>query len=278
VVQDDESGIFQAPSIERGSFRTFTNQNNTEGKSGTDEAFSDTYLTWPVWLVMTRSFKERETSRLFPSPIPSPISAIFAMSRNSVSFSSTRARATRVMLVFLIVWPWSLDWAEEVRGRELRFASQPAAEGRFCLVFGGTIALDDFLQGLQKRETPTGIEFRRGSRSVAYFPENITIAIDAFGASCKQKKDPTEPTAEFMSSLHLDVFWKDGVHVKPVREFSQKAPVPKDVDDLTSSLPKMKMWTYALSVHDDGIPLTSHIIVVISSSGGHTVARLSAQI
>jgi len=81
-----------------------------------------------------------------------------------------------------------------------------------------------------------------------------------------------------MSSLHLDVFWKDGVHVKPVREFSQKAPVPKDVDDLTSSLPKMKMWTYALSVHDDGIPLTSHIIVVISSSGGHTVARLSAQI
>jgi len=94
------------------------------------------------------------------------------------------------MLVFLIVWPWSLDWAEEVRGRELRFASQPAAEGRFCLVFGGTIALDDFLQGLQKRETPTGIEFRRGSRSVAYFPENITIAIDAFGCKLQAKKRP----------------------------------------------------------------------------------------
>src|SRR6266404_3600656 len=42
VVQDDESGIFQAPLNRTRELSHI--HNNTEGKSGTDEAFSDTYL------------------------------------------------------------------------------------------------------------------------------------------------------------------------------------------------------------------------------------------
>jgi hypothetical protein len=98
------------------------------------------------------------------------------------------------MLVFLIVWPWSLDWAEEVRGRELRFASQPAAEGRFCLVFGGTIALDDFLQGLQKRETQPVSNFAGVLGLLRTFQETSPLRLTpSVQAASKKKTQLSQP-------------------------------------------------------------------------------------
>lgn len=171
-------------------------------------------------------------------------------------------------------------------GRALTFVWQPSTAAGFCFEFSGTLTAEDFFQGIPRTETPGGIEFVKGSRSLRYFPENLEITIHPLGVRCREgstarsQKDE-EPAIELMSALHLEVYWKEGTSMKAVREVSPKALTLEEAGDLIPSnlmTEPGKVWTYHLNIKDDQVPLRSHIIVVITSSDGRTIARLSAGI
>ena len=186
-----------------------------------------------------------------------------------------------ILLMAGLFIPLVCACADEGNDRALRFDSQPASALGFCFVFGGTAASEDFFRGLRKFETPTGVEFRKGSQSLKYFPQNLTIAINAIGLTCSEnssgkRKTETEPTIEIMNSFELSMYWKQGARLNRVREASSQDLTVMDIPDLMQS--PRKVWIYTVSICDEEIPLESHLIAVISSSQGRTVARLSARI
>jgi hypothetical protein len=163
---------------------------------------------------------------------------------------------------------------------QLEFGPQATSTGGFCFQLSGTVTADDFFDGLHKIETPTGPEYRKGARILTYYPEELLILIDAVGTSCLGKRKNgnnirTKPTIQFMETLRFRIFWKDGAKLKEVHQFEFEGLSSQQSPAMPGTI---AIWTYKIRLKDSGIPLTSHLVVVITTDDDRTVARLSAQI
>lgn len=140
-----------------------------------------------------------------------------------------------------------------------------------CLTIGATISAAEFFTNLQKVQTGSIVEFRKGPNVITTFPEKIAVNLSASGFAferdCRDKTAPVETVGKvaLMKSLQFETFWQHGSVTTPATILSRQMP----------SNPIM-FGSYTLSVRSGDVPLTDHFVVQIVDGTGREIVSFSA--
>ena len=153
-----------------------------------------------------------------------------------------------------------------------------------CFRVNGIVTAPDFFNNLRRLDTTDGAVYRRGNETVTDLPDELRVhmTIRDFPCTPELQRGGARPalTRETMSNLRLKLFWKNGISLRPVEDYSRtivsiRAIAPY-ATDLAAELPERLEWTYLLTVRSAGIPLTDNLVFMIEAPGGHRAARVSA--
>jgi len=158
-----------------------------------------------------------------------------------------------------------------------------------CFRLAGRVTAGDFFDRLKRIDKASGTIFRLGSESVENFPDQLTLTFvvrDWYDRTCPSREEkPDAPkylTRAMMSSLHLYLFWKRGVELRPVENVQRKYFTVKEVIPEAASrahdLPQRLEWLYEYIVPSAGVPLTDSLVLVLRDAENHIVARVAARL
>ena len=158
-----------------------------------------------------------------------------------------------------------------------------------CFRLAGSVTSGDFFDHLKRIDKESGTIFRLGSQIVENFPDqlNLTFVVhDWYDQTCpRREENPDAPrylTREMMSSLHLYLYWKRGVEMRPVgtverKYFGVRELLPQAVTQ-AHGLPDKLEWAYEYVVPSAGIPLTDSLVLVLRDEQNRIVARVAARL
>jgi hypothetical protein len=158
-----------------------------------------------------------------------------------------------------------------------------------CFRLAGRVTSGDFFDHLKRIDRESGTIFRRGSETVENFPDQLTLTFlihDHYDQTCPPREEnpgaPKYLTRAMMSSLHLYLFWKRGVEMRPVENverkyFAVREVIPEAVAQ-AHDLPEKLEWAYEYVVPSAGVPLTDSLVLVLRDQEDHIVARVAARL
>ena len=158
-----------------------------------------------------------------------------------------------------------------------------------CFRLAGRVTSGDFFDHLKRIDRESGTIFRRGSEAVENFPDQLTLTFlvhDHYDQTCPPREEnPDAPkylTRAMMSSLHLYLYWKRGVELRPVENverkyFAVREVIPEAVAE-AHGLPEKLEWAYEYVVPSAGVPLTDSLVLVLRDGENHIVARVAARL
>jgi hypothetical protein len=162
-----------------------------------------------------------------------------------------------------------------------------------CFRISGHVAAPGFFDNLKRIDTDAGATFRRGSENVTQFPDQISlqfVVFDHYDATCPPQVENTSGTLHLtramMASMHLYLYWKHGVELRPIADV-----VPKyfSVDPImpTASaraaaqrgepVPEKLAWSYEFSVPSSGVPLGDSLVLILRTADNRIAARVAAR-
>ncbi len=158
-----------------------------------------------------------------------------------------------------------------------------------CFRLAGRVTTGDFFDHLKRFDKETGTIFRRGTETVENFPDRLTLTFlvhDHYDLTCPPRgENPDAPrylTRAMMSSLHLYLYWKRGVELRPVETvertfFAVRELIPKAAAQ-AHGLPEKLEWTYEYIVPSAGVPLTDSLVLILRDEENRMVARVAARL
>ncbi|HLZ93411.1 MAG TPA: hypothetical protein VKQ28_17025 [Candidatus Acidoferrum sp.] len=158
-----------------------------------------------------------------------------------------------------------------------------------CFRLAGRVTSGDFFDHLKRFDKETGTVFRRGTEAVETFPDQLTLTFmvhDHYDQTCPPREEhpgaPKYLTREMMSTLHLYLYWKRGVELRPVENverkyFGVRDLIPPAVAQ-AHGLPEKLEWAYEYIVPSAGVPLTDSLVLVLRDEENHMVARVAARL
>jgi hypothetical protein len=158
-----------------------------------------------------------------------------------------------------------------------------------CFRLAGRVTSGDFFDHLKRFDKETGTIFRRATETVETFPDRLTLTFlvhDHYDLTCPPRaENPDAPrylTRAMMSSLHLYLYWKRGVELRPVENvertfFAVKELIPKAAAQ-AHGLPEKLEWTYEYIVPSAGVPLTDSLVLILRDEENRMVARVAARL
>ena len=155
-----------------------------------------------------------------------------------------------------------------------------------CFRLAGHMADKGFFDNLKRIDDNQGTRYLRGKEVVTEFPERLKLLFVIHDQPCpSQMQDPKGReylTREMMSKLHLSLFWKRGVALRPAENFKVKffsvKPIPPYATELANALPKRFQWAYELEIPSAGIPLSDSLVMIFRRDDGHIAARVAARL
>jgi hypothetical protein len=155
-----------------------------------------------------------------------------------------------------------------------------------CFRLAGRVVAKDFFDNLKRVDDDQGTQYLRGKEPVVEFPEQIKLLFVIHDFPCpSQMQDASGReylTREMMSKLHLSLYWKRGVDLRPVDNlkivFASVRPIPPYATELASELPERLEWSYELEVPSAGIPLSDGLVLVFRREDGRIAARVAARL
>jgi hypothetical protein len=110
-----------------------------------------------------------------------------------------------------------------------------------CFRLAGHMVDQGFFDNLKRIDDNQGTRYLRGKDVVTEFPEHLTLLFVIHDQPCPQMQDPQGRqylTREMMSTLHLSLFWKRGVALRPAENFKVKffsvVPIPPYAAELVN--------------------------------------------
>jgi len=158
-----------------------------------------------------------------------------------------------------------------------------------CFRLAGRVTSGDFFDHLKRIDKESGTIFRRGTETVENFPDRLTLTFlvhDHYDLTCPPRgENPDAPrylTRAMMSSLHLYLYWKRGVELRPVETvertfFAVRELIPKAAAQ-AHGLPEKLEWTYEYVVPSAGVPLTDSLVLILRDEENRMVARVAARL
>jgi len=158
-----------------------------------------------------------------------------------------------------------------------------------CFRLAGRVTSGDFFDSLKRIDKESGTIFRRGSENVENFPDQLTLSFlvrDHYDQTCPPREgNPGAPkylTRTMMSSLHLYLYWKRGVELRPVENVERKYFAVRQIIPQAAAqvhdLPERLEWAYEYVVPSAGVPLTDSLVLVLRDDDNHIVARVAARL
>jgi len=158
-----------------------------------------------------------------------------------------------------------------------------------CFRLAGRVTSGDFFDRLKRFDKETGTIFRRGTETVENFPDQLTLTFvvhDHYDQTCPpREQQPTAAkylTRAIMSSLHLYLYWKRGVELRPVenvqRTFAEVRELIPKAAAQAHGLPQKLEWTYEYVVPSAGVPLTDSLVLILRDEQNRMVARVAARL
>jgi hypothetical protein len=158
-----------------------------------------------------------------------------------------------------------------------------------CFRISGRVTAPNFFDDLKRIDTKNGTIFRNGSGTVTQFPDQITrafIVYDHYDQTCPPRIEEAAShvylTRAMMSSMHLDLYWKHGIDMRPVegfitKYFSVDPRVPVRVAP-GADLPERFQWSYELLIPSAGVPLTDSLVLIFRTADNRIAARVAARL
>jgi hypothetical protein len=158
-----------------------------------------------------------------------------------------------------------------------------------CFRLAGRVTSGDFFDRLKRIDKESGTIFRSGAETVETFPEQLTLSFlvhDHYDQTCPPREEnPDAPkylTRAMMSSLHLYLYWKRGVELRPVGNVERKYFAVREIIPYAAAqvhgLPEKLEWAYEYVVPSGGVPLTDSLVLVLRDDENHIVARVAARL
>ena len=145
-------------------------------------------------------------------------------------------------------------------------SSGQVRDGNVCVNFGPVMTAGDFFDGLQRHETPSGDEFRKNSRVVQNFPEQITVQVQLSISVCDADIYTPAPAPGFVNGIRFKAQWK-----RPVEQFAiQRVAITSEEGD--------NRLLFLLKIRDKNVPLTDHLIISVISPQGKLLSRMSGRL
>jgi hypothetical protein len=150
-------------------------------------------------------------------------------------------------------------------------SSGQVRDGNVCVNFGPVMTAGDFFDGLQRHETPSGDEFRKNSRVVQNFPEQITVQVQLSISVCDADIYTPAPAPGFVNGIRFKAQWKRGLAMRPVEQFAiQRVAITSEEGD--------SRLLFLLKIRDKNVPLTDHLIISVISPQGKLLSRMSGRL
>jgi hypothetical protein len=144
-----------------------------------------------------------------------------------------------------------------------------------CGDLSGTATAGNFLKGLQRIETEQGVEFRRKSKVVREFPDDIEFSLEGKIGTCPGSL-PNSATStvlnDFVNSLRITADWTDGDNGKIVSNLSVTT-TPPVVGWMTEY--EEPRWGVSITIPSKGVSISSALDVSILSASGHKVMNFT---
>ena len=155
-----------------------------------------------------------------------------------------------------------------------------------CFRLAGHMLDKGFFDNLKRIDDTQGTRYLRGKEVVTEFPERIKLLFVIHDMPCPSQvpepKGRQYLTREMMSTLHLSLFWKRGVDLRPAENFKviffSVEPIPPYATELANELPKRFQWAYELEIASAGIPLTDSLVLILRRDDGRIAARVAARL
>jgi hypothetical protein len=165
-------------------------------------------------------------------------------------------------------------------GKSVKFGVQEVVIENALVIFLGSLTADDFFSDLERVDIADGAIFRRRLQVVQYFPERLSVKLDAYETKWPPSKgvapSPSGVDPEFMRALRFQAQWKTGMKLRAVDTLSVEKI--RDQEEQPDNDFLRRRWTYDLTVQSVEVPLTDHLIVSVFSKENKMLVRLSASL
>jgi len=155
-----------------------------------------------------------------------------------------------------------------------------------CFRISGRVNAPNFFDNLKRIDhDDAGTVFRRGTETITHFPDQLILAFIVFDHPCSTKLEQTATraylTRSLMSSLHLSLYWKHGVELRPIDNVEPKYfsvdPVLSHTVGHSHDLPEKLEWSYEFAVPSAGVPVTDSLVLILRGPDGRIAARVAAR-
>jgi len=175
---------------------------------------------------------------------------------------------------------WNLDGG-------VFFATDGHLPNGSCFRLMGQMNAPDFFDGLRRVDTDQGSSYLLRNKPVSEYPDQVQIVLHLLDFPCSPdlKETVVRPplTREMMSTLRLNFYWKDGVHLRPVEDSKRIAATIRKLESYAHGAAAEELaprfeWNYAFSVNSDKVPLSNDLVLVIEDQSHKICARVAGRL
>jgi hypothetical protein len=153
-------------------------------------------------------------------------------------------------------------------------------EGDGCIFFRGQMLGGDYFRGMRRVDTADGPVFRKGTETMRYFPDEVSILMYAVPARCtgdgREYSDWIPPPEDLLKSVHAEAAYTVGLQRHPLEiSLSQQGPLEEDpgVGGSAARLLKTWVWQYHYVIRTKGIELRYPVVVWLYLHDGTKLAQ-----
>jgi hypothetical protein len=166
------------------------------------------------------------------------------------------------------------------------FITDGHLENGSCFRLSGQVTAPDFFDGLRRVDTDEGTAYFLRDQIVTEFPGEIFVTLHLLDAPCSLdlKETAVRPpiTAEIISTLRLNFYWKAGVTMRPVESSKRTAAgirrlTPYSTQAAEELAPRFE-WNYSFIIQSAGVPLSNDLVFIIENEDHKIAARTAARL
>jgi hypothetical protein len=166
------------------------------------------------------------------------------------------------------------------------FETDGNAPGGACFRLSGRLTAPQFFGGLKRIDDEQGTQYRRETEVVTEFPDQVILSFVIRDFPCPNQLQQTGSraylTRALVSSMHLYLYWKRGIDLRPVEKVSDEhfsiERVAPYAAELSAELPERFHWFHMLTIPSAGVPLTDDLVLVLRGPDGRIAARVAARL
>jgi hypothetical protein len=155
-----------------------------------------------------------------------------------------------------------------------------------CFRLAGRVIATDFFDNLKRVDDDAGTTFVHGKDAVTEFPDQVKLLFVIRDMPCPSQLNDVSSrvylTREMMSQLHLTLYWKRGVDLRPIDKLKggiySVTKVAPYAAELANELPERLQWSYELEIPSAGVPLTDALVLIFRRADGRIAARVAARL